>query len=187
MEPRDSAAGDPVLHAIDHIDVAALVGARRHLRRGAAGAGLGDADGGLVAAQHHRRRELPLVLRTIGHDRADGAHVRLDDDTRRGAAHLRHLVDDEHGVEIAPPLPAILLRDRHAEEAGFDQILHVAPGILLGVVDLRRARREAPAREFAGFGLKRLLVCGQLKVHAESSAPFIVVPAQAGTHVAATA
>src|SRR5262245_46266093 len=49
VQSRHAAARDPMLLAIEDIDVAALVGARCHLRCCAAGPGLGDADGRLVA------------------------------------------------------------------------------------------------------------------------------------------
>ena len=42
--------------------------------------------------------------------------------------HLRHLVDDERGLEKAKARAAILLRDGHAEEAGLGQRLTFAQG-----------------------------------------------------------
>src|SRR3546814_3498591 len=64
-------AGDPVLAAVQHIAVAALVGPRGHLGGGAAGAGLGDADGRLVAGEHLLRRQALLRLAAVGHDGAE--------------------------------------------------------------------------------------------------------------------
>ena len=56
MQPRYAGAGDPVLLAVDDVAVAALVGARGHRGRVAAGLRLGDADRRLVAARARAAR-----------------------------------------------------------------------------------------------------------------------------------
>jgi len=91
------------------------------------------------------------------HHGGDRAHIGLDHDPPADAADLRHLVDHEHGFEKAKAGAAILLRDRHPEEAGIRQRLHIVPWILLRTVDLRRPRRDRLARQGARTLLKVLL------------------------------
>ena len=165
VQARDAAAGDPVFHPVDDIAVAFQRRPRRHVGRRAAGVRLGDADRRLVAVQHQAGRQLLLVLAAIGHDRADRAHIGLDGDPARRAAHLRHLLDDEHGVEIAAPSAAIGFGNRHAEEAGVGHVADVVPRIGFGPVDLGGAVGEDAFGEFAGAGLKSALVAGKREIH----------------------
>ena len=154
MQPRDAAAGDPVLAAVDDVAVARSVGARRHRQGVRARVGLGDADRGLVAGEHQRRGELLLLVAAIGHHGRDRAHVGLDRDARRDGAALRHLLDDQHRVEERAALPAVRRGNRHADEARLGQRLHDVPGILLARVDLGGARMYDGPRERAGAGLQ---------------------------------
>src|SRR3546814_5601394 len=100
VQARHAAAGDPVLRTVDDIAVAAPVGPRRHLGGRTAGAGLGDADGRLVAVEHHAGRKLLLLVAAIGHDGGDGAHVGLDRDAAGDGAGPAHLRSEEHTSEI---------------------------------------------------------------------------------------
>ena len=171
MEPRHAAARDPVLLAVDHIAVAAAVGAGRHLAGGAAGPRLGDADGRLVARQHEIGGEPLLRFAAVCHDRADRAHVGLDDDAAGDAAAFRHLLDDQDGVEIARPLPAISCRDRHAHEPGLLQQRHIVPRVLLGAIDLRGALGDAATGQFTRLGLQGALRRCKVELHAASDCP----------------
>ena len=73
---------------------------------------------------------------------------------------------DQHGVEPALALAAILRRDRHAEQPGVLQQLDIVPGILLGAVDLGGALGDRPGRQLAGAGLQLHLIGGETgRVH----------------------
>src|SRR5262249_41408495 len=115
VQPRYSATRDPMFPAVEDISVAALVGARRHLGRGAAGVRLGNADRRLVARQNEIGRELALRGGAVFEDGADVAHVGSDQDARRCAAMLGHLFDDQRRLEVTQSLAAELLRNGHAE------------------------------------------------------------------------
>jgi hypothetical protein len=135
VQPGHAGAGDPVLLAVDDIFVAAFVGARGHGQRVAAGVGLGDADGGLVALQHQPRGEALLRVVAIGHDGRDRAHVGLDDDTGGHGAGLGHFLGHQDGVEEARILAAQRLRHGHAEETLRRHLLDDVEGVLLVAVD----------------------------------------------------
>src|ERR1700755_7228 len=92
VQSRYAATRDPMLPAVEEINVAALVRARRHLGRGAAGLRLGNAARRLVAGQTQRGRELALRGGAVFEDGADGAHVGFDHDARRRAAMLGHFL-----------------------------------------------------------------------------------------------
>ena len=161
MQARNAGAGDPVLLAVDDVCVAALVGARGHGERVAAGVRLGDADRRLVALQHQARGELLLRLAAIGHHGRDRAHIGLDHDAGGHRAGLRHFLDHQHGVEEGAALSAQRLRDGHAEKAGLGQRLHDVPRVLLVAVDRRCARPRHVSREGAGTRLQRDFVRGK--------------------------
>src|SRR3546814_20939748 len=78
VQARHAAAGDPVLRTVDDIAVAAPVGPRRHLGGRTAGAGLGYADGRLVAVEPHAGPTLLLLVAAKGHDTGQGAPVGID-------------------------------------------------------------------------------------------------------------
>src|SRR6185312_12026190 len=130
--------------------------------------GLGDADGGLVAGEDERRRLALLRLAAVAHDRADRAHIRLDDDAAGDAAGARHRLDYQHGVEDREAGPAIVARDRHAEEAGLLEEADILPGVLLGAVDLGGARRELLLGEAARPLLQTALRRAQGEIHLRS-------------------
>ena len=118
MESRYTAAGNPVLHAVEHIRIAVFIGPRGHLRGGTAGLRLGNTDGGLIASQDQSGRALFLRRRAVVHDGGKRPHVRFDRNASGHPAHFGHLFDDERHVEIAQSGPAELRRDGHAEESG---------------------------------------------------------------------
>ena len=135
MQFRDAAAGNPVLGSIKNIDTVFLVGAGGHLVGGAAGARLGDANGGLVAVQHQAGGQVFLFVGAVGHDRADGAHVALDDDSARDPADLGHFLDHQHNIQVAEPQASHVLGDGHAHESAQGQRADVVPGVFLASVD----------------------------------------------------
>ncbi len=114
--------------------------------------GLGDADRGLVAGQDGLGGQAPLRVRAVRQDRAQRAHVGLHHDAGGGGAGLGDLGDDAHRLQRRAPLPAQLARDGHAQQAGLAQRADVVPGIGLGAVDLRRARRQDLLGQPAGAG-----------------------------------
>src|SRR5690606_30756694 len=172
----DAAAGDPMLAAVDDETVAAPVRARRHFARRAARPGLGDADRGLVALQHEPRRQPLLLLRPIAHDRADRAHVGFDDDAAGDAAALRHLLDDQHGVEIGQALPAIGARERHPEEAGLDQLFDGIPRVLFRPIHLGGARQDVAAGERARPFFELSLALIEAEIHVAPLALYLLRP-----------
>ena len=139
VELRDPAARDPVLAPVEDVDVAPAVGPGRHLRRRAPRLGLGDADGGLVAAEDEFRREALLRLGPVAHDGADGTHVRFHHDASGDPAGARHLLDDEGCVEVVAPLPAVGGGDGHAHEPRIAERGHRVPRVGLTPVGFRGA------------------------------------------------
>jgi hypothetical protein len=104
-----------------------------------------------------RTGEATLRVGPVGHDRADRAHVGLDRDAARDGAGLRHLLDDQHGLQVAEAATAVLARDRHAEEASLAHPRDDVPGIGLAAVGLRRAGRDLRGQR-AGALAQRLLL-----------------------------
>jgi hypothetical protein len=137
MQLGDAAAGDPMLLAVEDVNIATPIGARRHLGRGAAGLGLGDADRRLVTRQDRFGREPFLGLAAVLHDRRDAAHVGLDDDPAGDAAGLGHLLHHQGRLQEPEALSAIVVRHGHAHEAGLGQVPHVVPGVVLALVHRR--------------------------------------------------
>ena len=161
MQPRDAAAGNPVLLAVDDPIVALSVGPRGHLAGSAAGIRFGDADRRLIAAQHHLGRYLALVVVAIFHHRADRAHIAFHGDPPGDAAYLGHFHDQQHRIEKRAALTAKFLRNGHADEPGVAQRRDVLPRILLAAVDFRGARRDDGFSEFPGACLEVTLFIGQ--------------------------
>jgi hypothetical protein len=157
-----------MLPAVEDINVATLVRARRHLGRGAAGLRLGNADRRLVAGQNQLGRELALRGGAVFEDGANGAHIGFDHDARRGAAMLGHFLDDQHRLEVAQSLAAELLRNGHAEHSGGTQALDVIPWVSFGAVDFGGARRHVRLGERAGARLKFFLGRRELEIHGRS-------------------
>ena len=149
VEFRYAAAGDPVLGAVEHVNAAFFVGPGVHFRSSAAGAGLGDADGRLVAGQHQARGQLFLRLGAVFDDRADGSHVALDDDTAGDAADLGHFLDHQHRVQVIQPRAAIGFGNGHAHEALLGQRPDVVPGVFFCSVNIGGARRDLLLRQLA--------------------------------------
>jgi hypothetical protein len=114
VQLRHPAAGDPMFLSIDHVAVAVLVGAGTHLRGGAAGFRLGDTDGRLIAGQHGLRGQTLLILAAVLHDGADGAHVAFDHDAPGDAAHPRHFLHHQGGIEKGQAPAPVPGRDGHA-------------------------------------------------------------------------
>ncbi len=85
--------------AVDDVRITALVGARGHRGGVGAGLGLGNADRRLVAFEHELRCQPFLGIAAVGHHRRNGAHVRLDHDSRGDCARLRHFLDHQDRVE----------------------------------------------------------------------------------------
>ena len=117
MESRNTAPGNPMLHAVQHIGIAAFISPRGHLRCGTAGLRLGNTDGGLIPSQDKRSRTLFLRRRAVVHDGGKRPHIRFDRNASGHPAHFCHLFDDQHHVEIAPSGPTKLRRDGHAKES----------------------------------------------------------------------
>ena len=107
-----------MLHAVQHIRIAAFIRPRGHLRGGTTGLRLGNTDGGLIASQDQGSRALFLRRRAVVHDGGKRPHIRLDRDPSGHPTHFCHLFDDERHVEIAQASSAELRRDGHAEESG---------------------------------------------------------------------
>ena len=78
---------------------------------------------------------------------------------------LGHLLDHQHRVEIAEPLPAQRLGNGHAEKSAGAQALDLVPRIGFGPVDLGGARRHMRLGHRAGARLQVLLGGGEFEIH----------------------
>ena len=88
---------------------------------------------------------------------------------------LGHLLDHQHRVEIAEPLPAQRLRDRHADKAARAQALDLVPRIGFGAVDLGGARCHMGFGQRAGARLKLLLGGREFEIHRRSPDVFAII------------
>ncbi len=165
IEPGGSRPGDVSLVSGEQPAFGRLRRARREVGRRRARVGLRDGDRGLLPLEHPR--EVPTLLRlgAVGAQRADDAEIALDDDASGDAAGPGDLLDHEHHVEQrAVPAP-VLARDRHAHEAGGDEILDVVPGVFLAVIPARGALGEDAIGQLARPRPQRDLLGGQIEVH----------------------
>ena len=154
VEPRHAATGDPVLPAVQDVPVAPAVRPGGHHRGGAAGSGLRDADGRLVAIQHQAGGKAPLVVGAVRHDRRDGPHVGFDRNPTGNAALLRHLLHHQDGVQERAARTSELGRHGHAGHAGIPERLDVLPRIRLGPVHLGGAGPDDLGRHGTRSGLQ---------------------------------
>ena len=81
---------------------------------------------------------------------------------------LGHLLDYQHGVEIAEPAPAQRLRNGHAEESAGPQAFDLVPRIGFGPVDLGGARRHVGFGHRAGARLQLLMGGREFEIHRRS-------------------
>ncbi len=163
MQARYAAAGDPVLHAVQHPFIAVAHSGRFHFGRGAACVGFSYAYRGFVAAKHMFRRQFFLRVVAVGDDRADAAHVALDHDAPGDAAGRGQFLDNQNRVEIGQAGAAERFWHRLAHEALFGQAFDDGPGVLLSPVSFRRLRRCDIAGEVAGAALQIQLSVGKLE------------------------
>src|SRR5262249_8916657 len=170
IKPRLPRAGLPALGAVDAIPRRRLPDARFHVRRRRARGRLADRDGGLLAFEYPRKPPALLRLAAVGVERTDRAQVALDDDPRGDATGARDFLDHEDDVEERPSSAAVLGGHRQPHESGRRQVLDVVPGVFLGGVPARGALGERPVREISGTLAQRLLIGGELEVHAASVA-----------------
>jgi hypothetical protein len=124
---RVRAVGDPHLVAVQHVAVAALVGAQAHGHHVAARARLGHRQRAhVLAGDQPRQVAALLLLRAVAADLVDaevGVRAVGQADRGRGAADLLH---GHHVLEVAHAGAAVLLLHGDAEDA---EVAELAPEV----------------------------------------------------------
>ena len=160
-EPGEQPVGHPHLLAVD-LPGAVVRLARRGLDRLHVGAelGLGHAEGGAqLAGGHPRQVLLALLLGAELHEQVGADEVRVDDARDRDPA-ARELLDDHRVGRQVEPHPAVLLGDRHPEQAELAHLLDDRLGELVGAVVVRGVGEDLLVGELAHHLADRLLLVG---------------------------
>ena len=136
-----------------------------------AGLGLGQAERAELLAAAEQRQ--PLLLLLVGAERVDrpGGERRVGGDRDRHArVHARELLDHERVGERVGPAAAVLLGVGHAHQAQLAELGDDLVGEALLPVELLGHRLDLVLREVAREALDRLLLVGQVEVHAARDA-----------------
>jgi hypothetical protein len=139
----DAALGDPDLVAVEHVGVAALLGAGAHrARRVGTAAGFGQRVGGDVLARGELGDVLGLLLLAAGDDDRQGAEFLNRDHQAARSARFRDFFDHlDVGLEREAEA-AVFGRERNAEQVVVREQLVDVAGEFAVLVDRRGARSD---------------------------------------------
>ncbi len=153
------AAGDVVLVRVQAVAVAVGLQARAHVGDGGPGFGLADPDAE-EAFTARGDREPPLLHRVVAEvlDRAGWAVERQLGEDRARDVDASELLEDDRGLDVAHPHPAVALVHRDAEQIGLADGVPRPLGELLALVPVARVRLEVALGHLARQRTERLLV-----------------------------
>ena len=119
------AVGDEGLGAIDDVEVAIAHGSGANAGEVRASARLGHADGrdGIARCQLRQPDRLHRLNGQMLDIRRADVRVHADAGGQRGQAHLRHFVEDDHGILKRHANTAVLFRLVYAEQAVLAQLV----------------------------------------------------------------
>ena len=166
----DRCVRDPVLRAVEDIDVALAPGGPLHGGDVGARGRLGQPEAGqLLAARLRREPALLLLLGPVAEER-ERVEPDVDGDQRaeRGLAALDLLADERLGDEVEAGA-AVLLGNDDSEQPQLGHALdHADVEVVVDVV-LDRVRQHALVHEVANRVLDEALLVGELEVHRRES------------------
>ena len=165
----DGGVGDPVLLAVQDVDVALEAGGRLHRGHVRSGRGLGEAEAGdLLAARLRDEPALLLLLARVAEER-ERVQTDVDRDQRaEGRLAALDLLARERLRDEVEPGPAVLLRDRDPEDAELGHALDRAHVEVVRDVVLDRVREDPILDELPDRVLEQPLLVGELEVHVGS-------------------
>src|SRR5262249_21926013 len=174
VDGGDAGVRDEALRAVEDVLVALAVRLRAHRRRVGARAGLGQRVRGQPLAGGEPRQEALLLLVRAGELDAERAELLHGDDQPARRAHLRDLLDRNERHQRARAKAAVLLVEENPEDLVLPVERDDVPGKLGRLVDLRRPRRDALARELPDQLADLALLVGQrIKRHEGSVFPCL--------------
>ncbi len=148
-DPRHPAFGageDPV--------VAVGPGSGAHAHDVAAGLGFGEPEGRSGLTGRDGGDVTALLLLGAGDQQRAGGQAGEEQHERGGVRVLGHFFDGQRQTEDPGAGPSEVLGDAQPGEAGVDEEVEEVQGVLVGVVDLAGARRDALLGELADGGLQ---------------------------------
>ena len=110
----------------------------------------------------------PLLLVVAGQEDRDRTKLVHRGDQGRAGAPARDLLDQKAELDRAATRSSMLLGVGNAGKAVTNEELVEVPWILVGLVDLRRTRRELVLDELANRGSEGLLLLCQMEVESMS-------------------
>ncbi len=168
--------GDPHLAAVDPVVVALTLGERGDTRSIKSRTGFGDTETDVQIAVDDPRQRCGLEF--VGPVLDHGLHPEDGQVDRAGAVHRRarsrNLLEQQGGLGDAQAVPAVLLRDGHAEPAAVGDGVVELPGELVVLVLLHPVVVVEPAAQLGHRLADQFLILGELETH--SAGHILVIP-----------